>query len=98
MGFTLEFFANEKYQLLKLLSQNQVKVKSDLYITLSQQEIADMAHISKLKTNKIINELMNEQCLCLYNNKRGKYFVTQKGLQVLRLIQKNYTLIDIKNL
>ncbi|HAT4093907.1 TPA: hypothetical protein I9Z34_002425 [Clostridium perfringens] len=89
MEFTLEFFANERYKLLKLLCDNQVKVKEDYYVTLSQQEIADIAHISKLKVNKIINELIDEKCLCLYKNKRGKYYLTEKGLKVLKIIQKN---------
>lgn len=89
MEFTLEYFANERYALLKLLCENQVEVKDACYVTLSQQEIADMAHISKLKANKIINELMEQGCLYLYNNKRGKYALTEKGLKVLQLIQKN---------
>ena len=89
MEFTLEAFANERYELLKLLCDHQVRVKEAFYVTLSQQEIADMAHISKLKTNKIINELMDLGCLYLYNNKRGKYALTEKGLKVLQLIQKN---------
>lgn len=88
MEFTLEFFANERYELLKLLCEHQVKVKDSFYVTLSQQEIADMAHISKLKANKIINELIEQECLSLYNNKRGKYALTEKGLKVLHLIQK----------
>ena len=53
MEFTLEFFANDRYDILKLLCDNQVKVKDAFYVTLSQQEIADMAHFSKLKTNRI---------------------------------------------
>ncbi len=89
MQFTLEYFANERYELLKLLCDNQVKVKDAFYVSLSQQEIADMAHISKLKANKIINELIEQECLYLYNNKRGKYALTEKGLRVLQLIQKN---------
>ena len=89
MQFTLEYFANERYELLKLLCDNQVKVKDSFYVTLSQQEIADIAHISKLKDNKIINELIEQDCLYLYNNKRGKYALTEKGLKVLQLIQRN---------
>jgi len=89
MAFTLEAFANERYELLKLLCDHQVKVKEAFYVTLSQQEIADMAHISKLKANRIINELMDLDCLYLYNNKRGKYALTEKGLKTIQLIQKN---------
>ena len=57
MDFTLEFFSNDRYSILKLLSENQVTIKESSYVTLSQQEIADMAHFSKLKTNKLLNEL-----------------------------------------
>lgn len=89
MEFTLETFANERYELLKLLCDHQVNVKDALYVTLSQQEIADMAHISKLKANRIINELMDLDCLYLHNDKRGKYALTKKGLKILQLIQKN---------
>lgn len=89
MDFTLEFFVNERYKLLKLLCENQGEVKDSFYINLLQQEIADMSHISKLKTNKIINELIKQEYICIYNNKRGKYALTEKGLKVLLLIQKN---------
>lgn len=89
MKSLLEFFVNERYTLLKLLCEHQVKVKDAIYVTLSQQEIADMAHISKLKANKIINELINQECVYLYNNKRGKYALTKKGLKVLQIIQEN---------
>ena len=89
MEFTLEMFANDKYTLLKLLSENQVKIKDDFYIPLSQQEIADMAHFSKLRTNKFLNELIDNGFLEVYQGKRGKYAITNKGYKVLYLIQKN---------
>lgn len=89
MEFTLEFFANDKYGLLKILHQNQVKVRDDFYISLSQQEIADIAHFSKLKTNQIINELIDVGCVEIYKNKRGKYAITENGVKVLHLMQRN---------
>lgn len=57
MSFSLDFFSNEKYKLLKIIYDNRVDIKKDAYATLSQQEIADIAHISKLKANRIINVL-----------------------------------------
>ena len=89
MEFMLEFFGNDRYQLLKLLSENQVKVKDDFYVPLSQQEIADMAHFSKLKTNKLLNELISKDYINYFNGKRGKYMITEKGIKVLYLMQKN---------
>ena len=87
--FTLEMFGNDKYVILKLLSENQVKVKDDFYVPLSQQEIADIAHFSKLKTNRLLNELLDADMIIYFNGKRGKYAITNKGHRVLQLMQKN---------
>lgn len=89
MDFNLEFFSNERYDILKLLCDNQIKVKDDLYVPLSQQEIADIAHFSKLKTNMLLHELMDGGFITYFNGKRGKYVITDKGYKVLQLIQKN---------
>ena len=88
MSFTLETFGNEKYQMLKLLCEQQVQVKDAVYVTLSQQELADIAHISKYKANQFINELINEDCVCLYQNKRGKYKLTDKGTKIVQEMQR----------
>jgi predicted transcriptional regulator len=88
MESTLEFFSNDRYSILKLLSENQVKIKEACYVTLSQQEIADMAHFSKLKTNKSLNELIQDGYVGLFNGKRGKYMLTEKGQKALHIIQK----------
>lgn len=83
----LEFFANERYEILILLKENQIKVKEEIYIPLSQQEIADMAHFSKLKANKILNELIKLDYVKSYQNKRGKYALTEKGNKLIELFK-----------
>lgn len=82
----LDFFTNERFEILILLKENQVKIKDDAYIPLSQQEIADMAHFSKLKTNKIMNELIDFGYVKAYKNKRGKYALTEKSLKAIELL------------
>ena len=52
--FNLIDFTNDKYKLLKFLYDNQIEIKNNKYIALSQQEIADSLHFSKNKTNKIM--------------------------------------------
>ena len=89
MEFKLSFFANNRYDILKLLCDNQVKVKNDFYVPLSQQEIADIAHFSKLKTNKLLNDLIDGGFVVYFNGKRGKYAITEKGYKALQLMQKN---------
>lgn len=88
--FNLCAFANDNYYILTILCDNQVKVKDDFYVTLSQQEIADIAHFSKLKTNRILNDLINCGFVELYQGKRGKYRITEIGHKAIYLIQRNY--------
>ena len=87
MNISLENFGNERYTILKILYINRTKVKNNYYTPLSQQEIADIAHYSKLKTNRIINELKKMDCVLPYQNKKGKYMVTNTGEKVLQLMQ-----------
>lgn len=85
MEFDLAFFANDRYTILKLLYDNQVKIKNDFYVPLSQQEIADIAHFSKIKANRILNELINAGYITYFNGKRSKYTITTKGKMMLQL-------------
>ena len=59
-------FTNDKYKTLKCLYDNQIKVKNIKYIVLSQQELADILHFSKNKTNKIIQELKKNNFINIF--------------------------------
>ena len=87
---SLTFFANDRYELLKLLSDNQIAIKEERYINLSQQEIADMAHYSKLKANKLLNELIETGYVFSYKNKRGKYALTEKAIKTIEFIENTH--------
>ena len=88
--FNLEYFANDNYKVLKFLYNNQIQVKDEYYIVLSQQEIADMVlQFSKLKTNGIMQELREKGFIANYENKRRKYIITDIGYKVIELMQKN---------
>ena len=76
----IEFFTNERFEMLKLLKQHQIKVKDEEYVPLSQQEIADMLHISKLKANRLLNELIEEDYVSVKS--KGKYALTDKSNKV----------------
>jgi predicted transcriptional regulator len=83
----LEFFTNDRYEMLIVLKKNQVSIKDEAYVPLSQQEIADMVHFSKLKTNRILNELIKMGYVVSFMNKRGKYALTKRGYELIDLIQ-----------
>ena len=83
-------FTNDKYKLLKFLYDNQIEIKNNKYITLSQQEIADSLHFSKNKTNKIMQELKKDNCIDIFKNTKGKYIVSDKGNKIISIIEKKY--------
>ena len=87
--YTLEYFGNDNYKVLKFLYDNQIQVKDEYYIVLSQQEIADMVQFSKLKTNGIMQDLREKGFIANYENKRRKYVITDIGYKVIELMSKN---------
>lgn len=87
---TLEYFANDRFMVLKVIQSNQVVIRENEYCTLSQQEIADLVCFSKLKVNRIINDLIKEGFIILHNNKRGKYALTHSGKEMVNVfLQRN---------
>ena len=85
--YTLEYFTNDNYKVLKFLYDNQIQVKDKYYIILSQQEIADMVQFSKLKTNGIMQDLRERGFIDNYENKRRKYVITDIGYKVIELMK-----------
>ena len=83
-------FTNDKYKLLKFLYDNQIEIKNNKYIALSQQEIADSLHFSKNKTNKIMQELKKDNFIDTFKNTKGKYIVSDKGNKIISVIEKKY--------
>lgn len=83
----LEQFANDKYKILKIVFDNEIKVNKDTYTNLNQQEIADIAKFSKKKVNILVNELINDGFLEKFNDLRGKYKLTAEGEKVVNLMQ-----------
>ena len=87
IGANLEIFTNDKYKLLKWISENEVQYKKSKYLYSSQQEIAETLHYSKSKTNKYINELIKMKYLKKYSQ-RARYSVTEKGLKAINILGK----------
>ena len=83
-------FTNDKYKLLKFLYDNQIEIKNNKYIALSQQEIADSLHFSKNKTNKIMQELKKDNFIDTFNNTKGKYIVSDKGNKVIEIVVRKH--------
>ncbi len=78
----IDFFGNDKYRVLMCMAKRQMHVKDCVVIKLSQQEIADILQISKVKVNAIIGELKSNGYLT-QKSPRGKYSLTEKATVVL---------------
>lgn len=73
-----DFFVNDKYRVLKCMANRQISVKNEQIIKLSQQEIADILHLTKTKVNTIIGELKTNGYIVQLST-RGKYTLTDKA-------------------
>lgn len=89
--YTLEYFANDNYKVLKSLYDIQIPIENteEKYIYLSQQEIANIIRFSKTKINAIMQDLKRKGFIDNYNKKRGKYIITDIGKQVIELMGKS---------
>jgi biotin operon repressor len=84
----IEYFGNDKYKVLSCMGKRQISVMDCLIVKLSQQEIADIVQLSKVKVNGIITELKKDGYIT-QKSPRGKYSLTDKANQTLSLIQGN---------
>lgn len=89
--YTLEYFGNDNYKVLKFLYDIQIPIENteEKYIYLSQQEIANIIRFSKTKINAIMQDLKRKGFIDNYNKKRGKYIITDIGKQVIELMEKS---------
>jgi len=78
----IEYFGNDKYRVLACMSERQISVKDNIVVKLSQQEIADIVQLSKVKVNGIISELKSDGFIT-QKSPRGKYSLTKKSIEAL---------------
>ena len=48
-----------------------------------------MEQFSKLKTNKIMQELKKDNFIDTFKNTKGKYIVSDKGSKIISIIENN---------
>lgn len=77
-------FVTEYYKVLKLIYSHQVELAGEIYSPVTQEEIGKELGFSKVKANSIVKELIEKEFItCLI---RGKYIVTDAGIEVLKKI------------
>ena len=78
----IEYFGNDKFRVLACMGDRQISVNDAIIVKLSQQEIADIVKLSKVKVNNIIAELKNDGYVA-QQSPRGKYVLTEKASTML---------------
>ena len=93
----MDLFLNNNYLILKIIKENEICVKKEKYLSLSQQELADILHISKYKLNKQLNILIVNKYVEKYHNKNGKYALTNKSNELLKKIDSIKKVLEVNN-
>lgn len=81
----VNLFTSDAYRLLCLLAELQTNTIEGPRVRESQEEIAELFHVSKGKLNPLMQELVESGCIQKYRARSG-YTVTQLGLDVIQLV------------
>ena len=80
----LEFFTNNRYLVLKTLYEHQIEINNADICPITQQEIADALGCSKAKVNMVLNELIHNDYVQIYNNTKGRYVLTGEAKKIMK--------------
>lgn len=83
----VNLFTSDSYRLLCLLVQLQTETLDGKRVRESQEEIAELFHVSKGKLNPLMQELVASGCIEKFRARSG-YTVTQLGADVVEHIGK----------
>ena len=81
----VNLFTSESFRLLCLLTDLQTDTIDGKRVRESQEEIAELFHVSKGKLNPLMQSLVASGCIEKYRARSG-YTVTLLGKQVVELI------------
>ena len=96
MSKVIESLTNNNYRVLKLLSDNQVELNGVKFTALTQVEIAEQLGLSKVTVNAIMKDLQEKDLVCPFENRRGRYRLTDKSTTIIEDMEKLQTKINAK--
>lgn len=84
----LKKFVTNRYRILKLMHDNQVRmVDGSIFIPMTQAEIAKQLGLSLITINSIFKEMQADKLLYQYGIKRGRYCLTKKAILIVEQIE-----------
>ena len=78
----VNLFTSDSFRLLCLLEELQANTRDGKRVRESQEEIAELFHVSKGKLNPLMQSLVASGCIQKYRARSG-YTVTPLGMQVV---------------
>lgn len=81
----IKLFLNDYYKLIKLLHDNEVSVLDEVFVPLTQQQIADTMNYSKMKVNGMFIELQKRGLV--EQKSRGKYVLSDSAESIIDVIE-----------
>jgi predicted transcriptional regulator len=81
----VNLFTSDSFRLLCFLERLQTQTVDGPRVRESQDEIAELFHVSKGKLNPLMQSLVASGCLAKYRARSG-YVITQLGSQVIEHI------------
>ncbi|WP_283170970.1 hypothetical protein [Curtanaerobium respiraculi] len=81
----VDLFTSDAYRLLHLLVQLQERTLDGRRIRESQEELAELFHVSKGKLNPLMQALVASGCIQKYRARSG-YVVTPLGLRADKIL------------
>lgn len=75
---------NDRFIVLKTIYENQVTIAENQFPSVTQEELANLAQFSKAKVNRLLNELMDDEYVIMFNGIKGRYQITKSGYDALK--------------
>ncbi|GFI24230.1 hypothetical protein IMSAGC011_03026 [Lachnospiraceae bacterium] len=83
----LEFFTSDRYLVLKTLYEHQIEINNAKICPITQQEMTDALGCSKAKVNMVLNELVDNSYVQIYNNTKGRYILTEEAKKRMKKLK-----------
>lgn len=88
MKKVIESITNNNYRVLKLLRDSQVELDGVKFTALTQVEMAEKLGLSKVTVNSIMKGLQDNDLVKPFENKRGRYVLTDTANVIVNKIEK----------
>ena len=81
--FDIKYFTNTRFQVLYCLYETSDK---NYCTRITQQEVAEMLHLSRLTVNSMLQQLRDDGFVEFDSTRINKYTLTQKGIEAVETI------------